>query len=528
MCDERIKSPSYLIKNRTGRESSSEALPERVAALDLASPCRRRQPKERISADGLNMKRSTGRLILILASFALFFWTVDAFLDWTVFYRNRTFWGFMLTNVPHTEVFSRLLTIATCVILGVAISRYYDVWRRAESERNRLATIVESSRDAIYSTSIDGFITYWNRGAEKLYGYTREDMMGKHFSLLFPPERRDEAMEQFERIKRGESARLSESVQVKKDGALVHVSLNVSVIKDEAGTTLGSATIARDITKERMMRDALASSHLELEQRVAKRTRELEIANACLAREMMERTEIEEDLRRSTTQLRNLYSQLLTAQESERKRISRELHDDLGQALATLKLRLGHIARNSDKGAARFREECTWAAQFVDEMIEGVRRLSRDLSPTVLEHFGLSAAIRRLAEEFSKHHGIRVSVDLGECDHFFAKDAQIHLYRIFQEALNNIGKYAQATRVTASVRLDDGHVSLTVEDDGRGFDPADVSMGNSGRKGLGLAIMRERASMLGGVFDLRSEKGRGTSISLSVPISQEMRPHGAV
>jgi len=474
------------------------------------------------------MKGSTVRLIVALAVLTLSFWTADALVDWAVFRTSGTLWEHLVGRASPAEIVARLTTVIACVILSAAAYRFHAAGKQAEDERNQMATIVESSDDAIFSKSIDGLITYWNPGAEKLYGYTREDMMGKHFSLLFPPERRDEAMEQFERIKRGESARLSESVQVKKDGALVHVSLNVSVIKDEAGTTLGSATIARDITKERMMRDALASSHLELEQRVAKRTRELEIANACLAREMMERTEIEEDLRRSTTQLRNLYSQVLTAQESERKRISRELHDDLGQALATLKLRLGHIARNSEKGAARFREECTWAAQFVDEMIEGVRRLSRDLSPTVLEHFGLSAAIRRLAEEFSKHHGIHVSVDLGECDHLFAKDAQIHLYRIFQEALNNIGKYAQATHVTASVRLNEGHIYLVVEDDGRGFDPADVLAANGGRKGLGLAIMRERAKILGGAFDLRSEKGRGTRISLSLPVSQEVGPHGAL
>jgi PAS domain S-box-containing protein len=404
------------------------------------------------------------------------------------------------------------------VILSAAAYRFHAAGKQAEDERNRMATIVESSDDAIFSKSIDGLITYWNPGAEKLYGYTREDMMGKHFSLLFPPERRDEAMEKFETIKRGENARLSESVHVKKDGNLIHVSLNPSLVKDESGRIVGFATIVRDITEEKRMRDALARDHVELEQRVAERTRELEIANASLAREMMERTEIEEDLRRSTTQLRNLYSQLLTAQESERNRVSRELHDDLGQALATLKLRLGHIARRSEQGAAGFREECTWAVRFVDDMIEGVRRLSRDLSPTVLEHFGFSAAIRRLAQEFSQHHGIGVSVDLSECDHLFDKDVQMHLYRIFQEALNNIGKYAQATRVTASVSLHEDHVSLTVEDDGRGFDPADIPVGDAGPKGLGLAIMHERASILGGALDLRSEKGRGTRLSLSVPI----------
>jgi PAS domain S-box-containing protein len=474
------------------------------------------------------MRGSTVRLILALALLTVLFWTGDALVDWYVFRTSGTLWEHILGEVTPVEVFGRLLTVISCGILGATAYRFYATGQRARDERNRMATIVESSDDAIFSKSTDGLITYWNRGAERLYGYPREEILGKHFTLLFPAESRDEAMERLERIKGGSNGWLSESVHVKKDGTLIHVSLNASLVKGESGGIVGFATIVRDITEEKRMREALARSHRELEQRVAERTRQLEIANASLAREMVERTEIEEDLRRSTTQLRKLYSEVLTAQESERNRISRELHDQLGQALATLKLRLGHIARHSEKGATRFREECAWAAQFVDEIIEGVRRLSRDLSPTVLEHFGFSAAIRRLAEEFSKLHGIRVSVDLGECDHLFAKDAQIHLYRIFQEALNNIGKYAQATRVTASVGLHEGHVSLTVEDDGRGFDPADVPMDNHGRKGLGLAIMRERASMVGGVLDLRSEKGRGTSIRLSVPISQEMGPNGAL
>jgi PAS domain S-box-containing protein len=474
------------------------------------------------------MKGSTVRLILALALLTLFFWTGDALVDWYVFRTSGTLREHLVGHVTPVEVFGRLLTIVSCGILGAAAYRFHAAGKRAEDERNRMATIVESCDDAIFSKSIDGLITYWNPGAEKLYGYPPEEMRGKHFGLLFAPERRNEALERFERIKRGENARLSESVHVKKDGTLIDVSLNASLVKDELGRIVGFATIVRDVTEGKRMREALARSHVELEQRVAERTRDLEMANACLAREMMERTEIEEDLRRSAKKLRNLYSQLLTAQESERNRISRELHDDLGQALATLKLRLGHIARRAEEGATGFREECTWAAQFVDEMIEGVRRLSRDLSPTVLDHFGLSAAIRRLAEEFGKHHGISVSVDLSECDDLVARNDQIHLYRIFQEALNNIGKYAQATRVTASVGLHEGHISLAVEDDGQGFDPADVTMGNAGRKGLGLAIMRERANMLGGVLDLRSEKGRGTRISLSVPISQEVGPHGAL
>ena len=474
------------------------------------------------------MVSATVKFILALAGLTLGLWTGDALVDHYAGHQDGTLWGHLLIDLTPVQVLGRLMTVIACGILGAAAYRFHAAGKRAEDERNRMATIVESSEDAIFSKSLDGLITYWSPGAAKLYGYRREEILAKHFSLLFSPERRDEAVERFERIKGGGNARLSESVHIKKDGTLIPVSLNVSLVKDESGRLIGFATIVRDISEEKRMREELARSHVELERRVADRTRELEMVNASLAREMVERTEVEEDLRRSTEKLRELYSRLLTAQESERKRISRELHDDLGQALATLKLRLGHIARKSEGGAEGFREECTWAVQFADEMIEAVRRLSRDLSPTVLEHFGFSVGIRRLAEEFSGHHGIPVSVDLVECDHLFAKNDQIHLYRIFQEALNNIGKYARATRVTASVRLHEGHFSLAVEDDGQGFDPADDLTGPAGRKGLGLAIMRERASMLGGVLDLRSEKGRGTRISLSVPVSQEVQPHGAL
>jgi signal transduction histidine kinase len=263
--------------------------------------------------------------------------------------------------------------------------------------------------------------------------------------------------------------------------------------------------------------DELMSHREHLSELVEERSAQWRQANEALEREVGERRAIEAELRRSGRQLRYLSSQILRAQESERRRISRELHDELGQALATLKLRLGLMKEALPEGPEGARKECAELVRYCDQVIEEVRRLSRDLSPAVLEYFGLSAAIRRLAADFAEHQGLEITLDLMDCDGFLPKDAQIMVYRIFQEALNNVGKHAQAARVRASMAKDDGRIAFTVEDDGNGFDADGIPTGNGTGKGLGLIIMRERAMMLGATLHVRSEPGKGTRVSLSVP-----------
>ncbi len=287
---------------------------------------------------------------------------------------------------------------------------------------------------------------------------------------------------------------------------------------------LGLGSLER---RRRLAEEAVHLANERLEIRVAERTRELASARDFLEVELGERRRVEEELRQLAKQLRHLSSRLLTAQESERNRISRELHDELGQALATLKLRIGLIGKGLGEGQKGLREECGELARYADQVIEEVRRLSRDLSPIVLEYMGLSAAIRRMMLDFRQLHGIPVAVDFVEVDHLLGKDAQIVVYRILQEALNNIRKHAQATRVSACMKRDHGHVCFVVEDDGKGFDAAKM-LNDNGGGGLGLAIMRERVSMLGGALDLRSEEGKGTRISFTVPVPSEEMSGGAV
>ena len=237
-------------------------------------------------------------------------------------------------------------------------------------------------------------------------------------------------------------------------------------------------------------------------------------------RDITERKTAEESLRESEIQLRHLSSQILTAQETERRRISRELHDDLGGALAVLKLRTSFIEKNLRPGQGDLREECRQILEHIDQVIDNVARLSRDLSPSILEDLGLVPAFRRLVDNFAKVHKINVVSDLVDVGASFSKDSQIMLYRIFQEALTNIGKHARAGNVSVRVRIENGKLHFSVEDDGRGFDRDDAEMKKASEKGLGLATMIERARMLGGTLDIWSEAGKGTRIVLVIPVGE--------
>jgi PAS domain S-box-containing protein len=233
------------------------------------------------------------------------------------------------------------------------------------------------------------------------------------------------------------------------------------------------------------------------------------------------RKRAEEALGELERQRRHLSFQLLMAQETERRRISRELHDELGGALAVLKLRLSFIERKLQEEQRELKEECQNNLQYIDRVMEDVHRLSRDLSPSILEDLGLSATLRWLINNFGKNYDIKMISDVADIDHLFRQSTQIVVYRIVQEALTNIGKHAQAKNVSLAVKRDDGMISISVEDDGKGFDVRKAIMKDAHEKGLGLASMDERARMLGGSLEVWSEEGKGSRITVSIPMDKK-------
>ena len=232
---------------------------------------------------------------------------------------------------------------------------------------------------------------------------------------------------------------------------------------------------------------------------------------------IIERKQAEQKLRESEQNLRYLASQLLTAQESERNRISRELHDEVQQALIILKMKLSNIEKNLSPDQIGLRKDSRDLPEEIDGIIDNIRRLSRDLSPYALEDLGLSGALRHLVGEFGDLHNIECSIVMDEIDNLFDRESQICIYRIFQESLTNIAKHSSANKIEVRSQTHDAYASFQVQDNGKGFDMTKVARVARGG-GLGLVAMDERVRMLGGSLEISSQEGQGTRVSFVVPI----------
>ena len=228
----------------------------------------------------------------------------------------------------------------------------------------------------------------------------------------------------------------------------------------------------------------------------------------------------EQALAQSERELRMLSNYLLQAQEKERRRVALELHDDLGQKLTVLKLYLRSIKRKSASHEQILVDECEKASDYVDQIIEDVRRLSHDLCPSVLEDLGLDASIRQIIEDFGHHTQINVTLEAELIDTRFSLESKTLIYRIFQEAFTNIQRHSQADNVHVLIKSDGRKVYFQIVDDGKGFvnqfqDGDTSTRGND--RGLGLTTMSERTRMLKGAFKVYSIIGIGTRVAFQVP-----------
>ncbi len=205
------------------------------------------------------------------------------------------------------------------------------------------------------------------------------------------------------------------------------------------------------------------------------------------------------------------------AQEKERERISREIHDDLGQALATLKIFIQSSQRGfyaSESHSKVFKK----TIHYLDMIIEKTRNIAASLSPPTLELLGLSSALRAMVNEFRYIKGLSIRLRSGKLDNIVFEGDRIHLYRIVQEALTNIIKHAEATEVDIVLKKLKSVLALKIVDNGKGFECHKDK--RCLQRGLGLSTMEGRAHLLGGSFELKSEKGKGTIINVNVPVEE--------
>jgi signal transduction histidine kinase len=268
----------------------------------------------------------------------------------------------------------------------------------------------------------------------------------------------------------------------------------------------------------------LAASNRQLKQEIARRR----AAEESLRKSEQHYGKLLEQSRRMQDQLRLLSRQLLSAQEEERKRISRELHDVIAQTLTSINVRLATLKKEAAINTKGLEKSIARTQQLVEHSVNIVHRFARELRPTVLDDVGLIPALHSFMKDFAKQTGIRM--------HFtaftFAKIKQLDndqrtvLYRVAQEALNNAARHAHASRAEVRIRKLDGSICLEIKDNGRGF-PAEHVLLAKKKKRLGLLGMRERVEMVNGCFTIKSTPGKGTTILAQIPLGEARGGNGA-
>jgi two-component system sensor histidine kinase UhpB len=373
---------------------------------------------------------------------------------------------------------------------------------KADKAIGLLAAIVDSSEDAIVSKTLEGIITSWNAGAERLFGYTANEAVGQHISLIIPIDRRGEETVIIERVKHGDRIEHFDTVRVRKDKKTFDISLTISPIRDASGKIIGASKIARDITERKQVERELRESE----------GRYRTLADA-LDTQVQFRTQ---ELQRRNSELRDLSGLLLESRDAERRHIARELHDSAGQTLTALDLQLARISESAKQDPA-LAKDVQNAEELVQHLARELRTTSYLLHPPLLDEVGLSSAlswyVQGLAERSSLEIDLNISENLGR----LPAEMELVIFRLVQECLTNIHRHSESKIALIRVEREENTVHIKVEDQGRGMSPERLAEIQSQGTGLGIRGMRERVRHLRGDLVIESNAS-GTKIYATLPL----------
>lgn len=386
--------------------------------------------------------------------------------------------------------------------------------RKGIEERLRFTEFsVERSAVATYWLDSQARVLHVNDAACKALGCSREEILTMTVHDFDPDYPRQSWDTFWENLKeRGHL--IIEARHRARNGRVFPVEIEANYF--EYGDEEYCFSFARDITERKQAEQEIKAAHDKLERKVRERTAGLSKANDELNAKIAERKRVEREIIQYHKRLRSLASESLLAEERERKRISMELHDRIGQPLLALKLMVGSLREFTHSAGM------TEALDKIDNLIGGTiddaRTLTFELSPHVLYMLGLEAAIEWLAEKSEKRYGVSFQYESDHKPKPMDEDLKVFLFQAIRELMANVGKHARAANAKVTVRRNNGTLSIGVEDDGVGFNVSELDSIRGGNVGFGLFSIRERLYHLGGSFEITSKSGAGTKIRLTAPM----------
>jgi PAS domain S-box-containing protein len=385
------------------------------------------------------------------------------------------------------------------------------------SSEMRYRRLFETAKDGILILDADtGQITDANPFLKEMLGYTHAELLGKRLWEIGPFRDIAASRDAFSKLRQKKYIRYDNLPLETKDHRHKHVEF-VSNVYRENGTRVIQCNI-RDITARQQAEVALANASKELEKRVDERTAELLTANRLMKKMLDEGKRAEERISKSRERLRNLSGSLQTLLEEERARISREIHDELGQALTAMKLDLALIRRGlfSD-GLAEKSAKVHEIELAATRIIRMVRKIATDLRPGILDELGVIAAIKWMAKNFQNRTGISCKVAVQGVDKVSGSDRATGIFRVVQEALTNVMRHAAASQVNVSLEKRDDILIVEVRDNGIGIKEGRIF----DSKSLGLIGIRERILLLGGEAVISGKPGEGTLVRVTLPMMEK-------
>jgi PAS domain S-box-containing protein len=375
--------------------------------------------------------------------------------------------------------------VQTCA-LPISVSKF-QAEEALRSSQEQLQAIIDGAPDTVVCLKdLDGRFITVNSRFEELLGITRDEVRGKTDYDIITRDRVDYYRDHDQLVLETGQPIQIEEVALLADGKEHTFLANKFPLVDASGKRYAVCAISVDITERKQTEQALIRS---------------------------------EKMAFEHKQLQALAERLQRAREEERKMVARDLHDDIGQILTTIKMDMAWAVRHLPKSEDEVHERLAGSIEMINDGVQSVRRICSGLRPGILDDLGLAAAIEWQAKEFASRTGIpcQVSVPLSELR--LDTDRATAFFRIFQECLTNVARHAEAHSVCSSLNQQDESLMLVVEDDGKGFRESEVA------GSLGVLGMKERAQVFGGSVQVSSSPGKGTKITVQIPV-QPQAPDG--